>query len=78
MPVWVDFAMIRKGRVEGCPTFGGKNLGCGAGMSGGKRCLFEWFVLLRLILGAAQVAKGGRCKPESLGSRRFGKKKGPR
>lgn len=42
-----------------------------------KRSLLEWFVFLRLILGAAQVAKGGRCKTESLHFHPFGKKKGP-
>lgn len=41
-----------------------------------QRDLLEWFVLLGLILGAAQVAMGGRCKAESLHFHQFGKKKG--
>lgn len=40
-----------------------------------RRSLFEWFVLRRQKLGAAQVAKGGGCKTVSLGVRLFQKKK---
>lgn len=35
--------------------------------------LSEPFVLLRLMLGTAQVAVGGRHRPKSLGSCQFGK-----
>ena len=52
----------------------GGSLGSGAQLSGCKRHLSEWFVLLRLILGAAP-GPGEAAVSQGPG---FGKKKGPR
>lgn len=62
-PSWGCFCNGRKGRVEGRLTCRGGSLGSGAQLSGCKRRLSEWFVLLRLILGAAPGARGGSCEP---------------
>lgn len=62
-PNWGWFCNGRKGRVEGRLTCRGGSPGSGARLSGCKRRLSEWFVLLRLILGAAPGARGGSCEP---------------